>query len=88
MSVSKIGQSLLLFTFFITSNLYAPEIDLDARIQKFNNNWYPFMIHFLGCREGVKFNAEDCRPGQGWIDYGRYRKAREAAKVLFELGEK
>ena len=61
--------------------------DLQQRAYDVEKNWFPFVRELYGCPENFT-GYQDCRPDTGHIDYEHYKKAREAAKRLFDLGEK
>jgi hypothetical protein len=46
-----------------------------------------FLRKLFGCKPTGPTDAENCNPTLGDIDYAAFRKAREAAKKLYDLAD-
>jgi len=69
--------------------LWAPVDNLQVRAAQFDVAWVRFVVPLYGCREvDGKVDWGACRPGQGVVDARAWKRAREAAKVLFELEDR
>lgn len=60
--------------------------DMRLRTLEFYSHFDSYTRILFGCPvDNPTFEPNECKINQGRIDYKEYRKAREAAKKLFEL---
>jgi hypothetical protein len=55
---------------------------------KFDVHWNVYVRRLFGCPLLGETTAATCSLARGTVDYVAYRKAREQAKILFQLGER
>jgi hypothetical protein len=58
------------------------------RALEFDKHWGIALRKMFGCPLVGDTNKETCSSGRAVIDYVEFGKAREMAKILFDLGEK
>lgn len=55
----------------------------------FTKSWHKFLRTYYGCSETeMVITSENCNSGAGKFDFKSWSEARNAAKKLFDLGEK